>query len=205
MSFTQYEIVDEFEKKIGEYAGAPFAVAVDSCCNALLLSCLYVRGYWGGKPITFSIPKFTYPGVACAIINSGNKVAFDGREWKGIYNLGNHKIWDGALRFRKGMYKGGLHCLSFHIKKHLAIGRGGMILCGDKWRYEWLRKARFDGRSTVPLAQDKIQNVGFNCYMTPEQAARGLMLFETIKGKKLPDINTKTQGYQDLSKIKAYQ
>ena len=205
MSFTPYDVVDEFEKTIAEYAGAKYGVAVDSCCNALLLSCQYYRLTYGGSPLTLSIPKFTYPGVACAIINSGNKVEFDDRRWKGIYNLGNRKIWDGALRSRRGMYHGGLHCLSFHIKKHLPIGRGGMILCGDKWQYEWLKKARFDGRAQVPLNKDKIQFVGWNCYMTPGQAARGLMLFETIKDKDLPDIDAKTQGYPDLSLIKAYQ
>ena len=98
-----------------------------------------------------------------------------------------------------------LMCLSFHAKKHLSIGRGGMILTDNKKAYEWFKKARFDGRSEVPLYKDKIKFVGWNMYMTPEQAARGLMLFDLIKDKSLLDIDWKTQGYPDLSKIKAYQ
>ena len=40
---------------------------------------------------------------------------------------------DGATRFTKGMYiPGTFHCLSFHIRKVLAIAKGGMILTDDE-------------------------------------------------------------------------
>ena len=50
------------------------------------------------------IIKFTYPGVACSIINAGAKPIFIKKEWKGLYVLAPHDIVDGALRFRKDMY-----------------------------------------------------------------------------------------------------
>ena len=195
-----YQIVDEFEKVIAEYAGAKYGVAVDSCCNALLLSCKYL------KVKTVQIPKFTYPGVACAIINAGGKVTFRDTEWQGRYMLYPYNIYDSALRFRESMYvPDTLYCLSFHAKKHLPIGRGGMILTDDVEARDWLRKARFDGRNQVPLDKDKIDTVGFNCYLTPEQAARGLMLFDLFRHKFLDDIDSTKQGYPDLSLIEAYK
>ena len=69
-------------------------------------------------------------------------------------------------------------CLSFHIKKHLKIGKGGLILTDDKDAYDWFKKGRYEGRGEVMYHQDNIQINGWNAYMTPEQAARGLMLMQ---------------------------
>jgi len=195
-----YKIVDEFERTIAKWAGAKYGVAVESCSAALFLSLQYVNV----KGTTVTIPKFTYPSVPCAIIHSGALVKFDNRVWQGVYELKPYNIWDGALRFQPNMYKGGLHCLSFHMKKHLPIGRGGMILTNDKSAYKWLKRARFDGRDEVPLQDDKFTQLGWNMYMTPDQASRGLMLFSTIRFKSLKDIPVAQQGYQDLSQYEIY-
>lgn len=207
MNITPYDIIDRFEKTIAEYTGSPFAVAIDSCTNALFLCCVYYRLHYGGSPITIKIPNRTYPGVACAIINSGNKLAFSGlNSWENFYSLTPTTIIDSALYFDKDMYKfGTLMCLSFHIKKHIPIGRGGMILCSDKLAYNWFKKARFDGREPCPLKDDPLNMIGYNMYLTPPQAARGLMLFDLIKNKELAPINMQEQCYPDLSKIKTYQ
>ena len=37
-------------------------------------------------------------------------------------------------------------CLSFDIRKHLGIGRGGMILTDDPWAARRFRLARFHRR-----------------------------------------------------------
>ena len=102
------------------------------------------------------------------------------------------------------MYEGGLHCLSFHVKKLLPLGRGGMILTDDIEARDWLRRARFDGRNPVPLLEDNFTMLGWNMYMTPEQASRGIQLFEVIRNKELPDLRVEDQGYPDLSKFPIY-
>lgn len=196
-----YSIVDTFEKTIARYAGSQYAVAVDSCCNALFLCCKYLEV----KDVY--LPKYTYPGVACSVINAGGKVKFDERKWTYKYSLEPYPIVDSALHFDRDMYlnfEDSFMCLSFHIKKSLPIGRGGMILTNNKWAYDWFKKARFDGRNQCSLETDNIETVGWNMYMTPEQAVRGLMLFEVVKDR--PNYLSPTdQGYPDLSKIKAYQ
>ena len=194
-----YQPVIDFEKVIAEYAGSKYAVAVDTCSSAIFLSCVYK------KVEKVSIPKHTYPSVPCGIIHAGGKVKFDDRKWEGVYDLEPYNIWDGALRFKEGMYVWGLHCLSFHVKKHLGIGRGGMILTNDKKARDWLRKARFDGRKPMPLKEDNFTMLGWNCYMTPAQAALGLQLFHFLKDKDLPDLKVEDQGYPDLSKFPIYQ
>lgn len=194
------KIVNEFEETIAAYAGAKYGIAVSSCTNALFLCCkfLNVDGVY--------IPKFTYPGVACSIIHAGGSIKFTDEQWKGRYELEPYGIWDSALRFKRGMYiPGSFYCLTFHIKKHIPIGRGGMILCDDEQATEWFRRARFDGRQDIPLKDDTITMLGWNMYMTKEQATRGLMLFEIIKNKNLPDLDSTQQGYPDLSQIEIYK
>lgn len=194
-----YRVVRAFERTIAEYAGSKYAVAVESGSAALFLSCLYV------KVGEVTIPARTYPAVPCSIIHAGGSVRFSDKNWEGIYELAPYAIWDGALRFRRGMYGGGLHCLSFHARKHLGIGRGGMILTDNSDADRWLRLARFDGREEVGLNEQKEFHVlGWNFYLQPEQAARGLLLFSSLKHRDLPDLAFGDQGYPDLSKSEIY-
>jgi len=197
-----YQTVYDFEERIAEWAGSQFAVAVESGTAAIFLSLMY-RNIKGKEVL---IPKHTYPGVPCSIIQAGGKVTWLNEDWSGTYQLFPHRVIDGALRFSKGMYDdhSSLHCLSFHVKKLLPIGRGGMILTDDVEARDWLRKARFDGRNPVPLLEDNFTMLGYNMYMTPEQAARGIQLFEVIRNKNLPDLKVEDQGYPDLSKFPIY-
>jgi len=202
-----YAVVGDFEQRVSDWAGAKYGVATDSCTSAIFLS-LQWRKYEGCDIVNVLIPAHTYPSVPCSLIHSGFKPIFDKfKKWEGEYELFRLNIWDAALRFKKGMYHGGLQCLSFHIKKHLPIGRGGLILTDDINARDWLRKARFDGRNPVPLLEDDFTMLGYNCYMTPEQAARGIQLFEVMRQKHpngMDDLVVAEQGYPDLSKYPIY-
>lgn len=207
-----YTIVGEFEKRISEWCGAKYGVAVESGTAAIFLS-LQWRKKEMGKIGQVMIPSKTYPSVPCSIIHCGGTVKFINVMWKGEYELGTLRIWDSALRLKRDMYDdrlktlNGLQCLSFHIKKHLPIGRGGMILTDDKDAYDWLKKARFDGREPIPLKDDNFTMLGWNCYLEPTQAARGVQLFEVLR-QKYPngqdDLDVEEQAYPDLSKFKIY-
>lgn len=188
-----FEIVREFEEAVAKYTGAPYAVAVDSCTNALFLACKY------HKVTEVTIPARTYVSVPNSIIHAGGKVRFIDLEWQGIYQLAPYPIWDCAKRFTSGMYQAGqMMCLSFQAKKILGIGKGGMVLTDDPDAVEWIKKARFNGRSEVPLEQDSYDCLGWNMYMTPEQAARGLwnMLY-------LPEHN-EDQLSEDFADLRKY-
>lgn len=195
-----YDVVRRFEAVIAEWAGARHGVAVESGTAAIFLS-LY---YTGARGREVTIPSRTYPSVPCSIIHAGGRVRFSDAPWAGVYELVPLGIVDGALRFRRGMYAGGLHCLSFHAKKRLGIGRGGMVLTDDRWAAAVLRRLRFDGRDEVPLERDRLTSLGWNMYLQPEQAARGLQLFDFLKDQDLPDLDVEAQGYPDLSTCPAY-
>ena len=198
-----YDIVEELEHRVAEYGGSKYAVAVDSCTNALLL-CLKFHYMKNGKSY-LELPKKTYVGVAYAVINAGHGIlCFRNNDWEGSYEIGGTNIIDSARRFRKGMYvKGSLYCLSGHWGKHLKIGRGGFILTDNQDTALILRIMRFDGRTAgVAPADDDFKYPGFHCYMLPEEAARGLMLMNYI-GEDNPDLPK--DDYPDLSKFPIFR
>ena len=189
-----YEIVRMFEEEVAEYTGAPYAVAVDSCTNALFLCLKYVG--IEGKDVW--IPRHTYLSVHMSIIHAGGIPKFDSRDWAGAYQLKPYWIFDAAKRFTSEMYVcGTFMCLSFHIKKLLPLGKGGMILCDSTEAVEWFKRARYEGRSEKNYKDDNIQMVGWNMYMTPEQAARGLALMQNYP-EFVADLG-ENDGYKDLT------
>jgi dTDP-4-amino-4,6-dideoxygalactose transaminase len=192
------DAVQIFEQKVAAYAGAKYAVSVDSCTNALFL-CLQFIKKKGSIPQAITIPKRTYVSVPMAIINAGYSVRFEDIQWQGVYRLSPTHIYDSAVRFRKNMYvKDSLQCLSFQIKKHLPIGKGGMILTDQKTAYDWLKAASYEGRHlSVAYDKDQFETIGWNMYMTPEDAARGILLLDQISVQN--DDLVKWNHYTDLS------
>ena len=195
-----YKIVKMFEEEIADYTGSPYAISVDSCTNALFLCCKYL------KVKEVEIPSKTYLSVPQSIINSGGEVVFNPslNGWKGIYQLSPYPIYDAAKRFTSEMYiPGSLMCISFHIKKHLKIGKGGMILTDNSEAVEWLKMARYEGRSEKLYHDDNISEMGWNMYMTPQEAAHGLALMQNISWEN-PDLD-EDNGYRDLREFKLFK
>jgi len=202
-----HKITEDFESKLSDYTGAPFVVAVDNCSNALFLSLYYENVK--GKEIT--IPSRTYPSVPCEVIHAGGKVVFENvsdKTIKGPYQLKPSKVWDSALRFTHNMYIPNTHmCVSFTGPyKHLKLGKGGAILTDDYSAYMWFKRARFSGRRECSYHEDYFDMLGWNFYMMPEIAARGLLLltqFYNMDGT--PKHNEDLElPYPDLSKYPIY-
>lgn len=196
MLHNPYKIVEMFEEEIAHYTGAPYAVSTDSCTNALFLACAY--NDVSGQDVI--IPKRTYLSPPQSIMQAGGNLVFEDVEWEGLYQFKPFPIWDAAKRFTSNMYIPGTYmCLSFHIKKHLKIGKGGMILTDDEEAVEWFKKGRYEGRSPVPYHEDDIEEEGWNMYMSPEQATRGLMLMQNYP-EDVPDI-PEDPPYRDLTEF----
>ena len=202
MKYNPFKIVRMFEEEIAEYAGSKYAVSVDSCTNALFLCCKYLDV----KEVT--IPCKTYLSVPMSVMHSGAKVVFDKtsgtNHWNGIYQLKPHPIYDSAKRLTSNMYvKDSFMCLSFHIKKQLPIGKGGMILTDDADAVDWFKKARYEGRSEVYYKEDNVKTLGWNMYMTPQQASTGLALFQNYPEHNA-DLEEKN-GYRDLTEFDIFK
>jgi len=203
-----FRVVRDFEAALCAYTGAPYAVTVNSCTSAILLTVAWYRHVQNrfaeptGIQITphFFLPAHTYPSVPMSIRHAGGSVEFTQEDWIGAYALGNTgaNIWDCACRFTGGMYvPGQVQCVSFHARKLLKLGHGGAILHDNAEADAWYRKARFDGRTEgVPTAHDQCTMLGWHCYMLPEEAARGLHLLSYYP-TEMPDLPR--DEYPDLS------
>ena len=207
-----YKITEDFEKELARYTGAKYVVTLDNMSNGLFLA-LYYENYIEKniKSQSITIPNKTYPSVPCEIIHAGLKVKWKktkGRTLTGAYQLEGSNVWDSALRFTTNMYIPNSHmCISFiGPYKHFKLSKGGAILTDNHKAYLWFKRARFSGRRECAYEDDHFDMLGWNFYMMPELAARGLLLmkqFYTIEGtpKHNEDI---THPYPDLSRFKVY-
>ena len=179
------EVVDIFEEKVAEFAGSKYAAAVDCCSHGLFLCLKYIaqqRELYHFESVV--IPRHTYISVPMQIKHAGFEVEYDDIEWSGEYQLKPTRIHDSAVRWKRGMYLGygKLQVLSFQIKKTIPIGKGGMVLTDDPDAYRAIKLMSYDGRDLRTKYDSKghVKCYGYHYYMTPEDAARGIMLMDSI-------------------------
>lgn len=208
-----YKITEDFEKALSDYTGAPYVVTVDNQSNALFLSLYYEKNV--SKSITseeITIPSRTYPSVPCEIIHAGLKVKFrpvSEKTLKGAYLLEGSNVWDSALRFTADMYDipGSHMCVSFTGPyKHFKLSKGGAILTDSLEAYHWFKRARYSGRRECSYHDDHFDMIGWNFYMMPELAARGLLMmnqFYNLDGSKKNNSDLELP-YPDLSRFQIY-
>ena len=190
-----WEVVDMFERKIAGFFGAPYAVATDCCTHALELSLRLLNCF----QLEVEIPLHTYMSVPMMMDKINHKWRFKNINWADQYFLFPLPVIDAARVWKPNSYvPGHLMCLSFQFKKHIPIGRGGIILTDNFEQYSQLQKMVRDGRDRKMLWEnDDVDTVGYHYYMTPEDAARGIMLFDQLHGV----ATTKTWSWQDYKPL----
>jgi dTDP-4-amino-4,6-dideoxygalactose transaminase len=187
-----FDIVDKFENCISEFFNSPYGIAVDSCTHAIEL-CLRLNN---SNNIIF--PKQTYVGIVQLGYKLNLKWSFEDNKWNDFYYLGNTNVIDAAVLWKKNSYiKGTYMCISFQFQKHLNMGRGGIILTDNETSYTALKKMSYDGRlRDKPWRSQNIDSIGYHYYMTPEDAARGIDIFNKKK-----NIKPKLWSYNDYPDI----
>lgn len=172
MSFEKIQL---FESKIANFFGSPYAVSTDCCTHAIEL-CLRMKNIEH-----YSVPKRTY--ISIPFLANKLNISFEWRdeEWQNYYYLGGTNIIDAAVLWERESYIPGTFMnLSFQYRKHLSLGRGGMILTDNKDAAIMLKKMSYDGRlPNIPWREQNIETIGYHYYMTPEIAELGI--------KKLPE------------------
>lgn len=201
------DVISIFEGKVAKFAGAEYAVCVDSCTSGVFLSLKYLQhiGELTHSSV-ISIPSRTYVSIPMQIKHVGCAVKYQDIAWSGLYQLAPTRIWDSAVRWTKDMYIGGnaLQVISFQTKKRIPIGKGGIILTNDQNAAEWLRLAAYDGRDLTRSYTDNnhVKMIGYHMYMTPEDAARGIILMDIINKNSEVHVDSQNSNmYPDISKI----
>jgi len=174
-----FNLVTEFEKRIAEFFGSPYAIAVDCCTHGIEL-CLRLSN------VRFiNVPVRTYISIPFLAKKLDIRLEWKDEDWTDYYylteNTAHWKIVDAAVLWKKNSYISGTYmCVSFQFQKHLSLGRGGMILTDNENSAEALKKMSYDGRHPdVPWRDQNIQTMGYHYYMTPETAKLGLAKLET--------------------------
>jgi dTDP-4-amino-4,6-dideoxygalactose transaminase len=194
-----FEVVTEFEEKIAEFFGAPYAVAVDSATSGMELCLRHL------EHIEIHCPRHTYVSVPMLAKKLGIKLTWKDVKWVDYYYLTTYPcVIDAAVLWERNSYvKDTFMCLSFQYQKHLNLSKGGMILCPTEKDAIKLKKLSYDGRiPNTPWREQNIDTYGYHYYMEPEKAALGL--------QKLPEaIATKPKQWTvdmwpDVSRFKVF-
>ena len=194
---VNWDTVTEFENKIAEFFGAPYAVAVDSCTHGLEL-CLRLTGAKGMQS-----QKHTYLSVPMLADKLNINLKWDNTQWKGWYPITSKIIDAATLWERDSFFSSQFMCLSFQYQKHLSLGRGGMILCPDLESYNQLKKMSYDGRLPgIAWREQDIDTMGYHYYMTPETAQLGLDKLQAAIDT--PPRIWSHADYPDLTKMKIW-
>lgn len=197
-----HKVTQDFEKAVADYAGAPYCVSTTSCTMAIFLCLQWLRSK-GELPASIHCPKRTYVSVPMQIAHAGAKIRFVDYDWDGFYTLYPTKIIDAARLFTSGMYLGqSFMCTSHHWGKTLGLQQGGCILTDDFEAVQWLRKARFDGRTPGVKPKDDQFIMGWHAYLSPEIAALGLMKLSLLPKHNAP---LPKDDYPDLSKSEVFR
>lgn len=115
--------------------------------------------------------------------------------------MGSEVSLDNGQSFEKvGRPHGDIACFSFHPRKVMTTGEGGMITCHDKEIDQRLRNLRHQGMDVSDLQRHKAKTIQFESYnttaynyrMTDMQAAMGISQL-----KKLPKMVQKRRDIVD--------
>jgi dTDP-4-amino-4,6-dideoxygalactose transaminase len=178
---NSFSVIDDFEKLIAKFFNSPYAVATDCCTHAIEL-CLRYEQY-----DNILIPEHTYISIPFTAEKLGLKWDWKKNyQWRDYYYLGNTNIIDAAFLWEKNSYIPETYmCISFQFRKHLSLGRGGIILLDNKDAHDTIKKMVYDGRtSDKPWGEQNISMVGYHYYMTPEIAMSGIEKFKEVAYKQ---------------------
>jgi len=196
-NLVQGERVRLFEEAVAFAMGMPFAVAVSSGTAALYLA-LRALGIGPGDDVL--VPDFTFPATANAAEATGARVVVGdvhGDTWNLDLSRAPHAtvampvdcfglpaelpaglvVEDAACALgatRPGGFAD-VACLSFHPRKVVTTGEGGMVLCRSGDVAARLRRLRDHGRDGAEFAE-----CGLNFRMTDLAAALGLAQMERL-------------------------
>jgi dTDP-4-amino-4,6-dideoxygalactose transaminase len=193
-----FQAVTEFENKLAQFFGSPYAVAIDCCTHGVELSLRYTKAQ------VIEVPKHTYLSIPFLAHKLNIKLKWKDDNWRDYYYL-TDKVIDAAVLWKKDSYIPGTYMnISFQYQKHLSLGRGGVILTDNKIAAEELKKMSYDGRlPNVPWREQNITSMGYHYYMTPETAQLGLSKLENA-------INSQprqwvTEDWPDLTNMKIFK
>ena len=193
-----FQVVTDFENEIAKFFGAPYAIAVDCCTHGLEL-CLRHK-----KADKITVPKHTYLSVPMLADKLSLDLVWTDEKWKDFYYITENVI-DAAVNWKRNSYVPGTYmCVSFQFRKHLSLGRGGIVLFDKKEDFDVLKRMSYDGRTPdEPWSTQNVKSIGYHYYMTPETAELGLKRLPIAI--TTPPKNWTYSDWPDLTKMEVFK
>jgi dTDP-4-amino-4,6-dideoxygalactose transaminase len=220
--------VKEFEKKVADYLGVKYAIAVVNCTSALHLSSLSL----GIKPDDeILVADYTFPATGHSVLYCRAKPVFVDVDLR-TYNI-NPELIEGKITERtkaiipvhtfgqpaemdrikeisekynikiiedaacafgaqyKGRYAGtigDIGCFSFHARKGITTGEGGMVVTNDEDLAQRIRELSifgmrnaWDVERTDEFVIPEFVNIGYNYKMSDIAAAIGVAQLKKLE------------------------
>ena len=112
-----FQAVTEFENKLAQFFGSPYAVAIDCCTHGVELSLRYTKAQ------VIEVPKHTYLSIPFLAHKLNIELKWKDDNWRDYYYL-TDKVIDAAVLWKKDSYIPGTYMsISFQYQKHLSLGR----------------------------------------------------------------------------------
>jgi dTDP-4-amino-4,6-dideoxygalactose transaminase len=193
-----FNTILDFENKIAEFFGSPYAIAVDSCTHGVELALRYTQ------TDHITVPKNTYLSIPFLAKKLWIDLFWKDEEWVDYYYLTDQVI-DAAVLWKPNSYIPGTFMgISFQYQKHLSLGRGGVILTDNKEAATQLKKMSYDGRlPNIPWREQNINTIGYHYYMTPETAQLGLE--KLPKAIETPSRQWVVNDWPDLTQMDIFK
>jgi dTDP-4-amino-4,6-dideoxygalactose transaminase len=226
---TQGPRVAQFEERFAQYVGCDYAIAVSSCTTALQLA-LWAVGIKAGDEVI--CPSLSFVATANSIAYNGASPVFADID-QDTFNIDPDKI-EAVITPRTkailavhqiglpadmkakliGSPEGDLACFSFHPRKIMTTGEGGMITTNDADLAARLKRLRQHAMSLSDVARhhakqiaaETYDEIGFNYRMTDIQAALGIAQLGRLPGfleRRRHLAQRYSDALQDLSWLKA--
>jgi dTDP-4-amino-4,6-dideoxygalactose transaminase len=193
-----FDVIKKFEDEIANFFGAPYAIAVDSCTHGVELCLRYTYTDY------IQVPKHTYLSIPMLADKLNIDLFWKDENWVDYYYVTDNVI-DAAVLWKPNSYiPGTFMSVSFQFRKHLSLGRGGIILTDDANAAFILKKMSYDGRTPDTSWRDQdIDTLGYHYYMTPETAQLGLN--KLPKAIETPPTQWTLNDWPDLTQMKIFK
>ena len=124
-----FKTVTEFENKIAEFYGSPYAVSVDCCTHAIELCLRYL------EVDSIEVPKQTYISIPLLSKKLNIDLKWKDEDWLNYYTIGGTNVIDAAVYWKENSYvPGNFMCLSFQFRKHFVFTCFVRVAWNTCWR-----------------------------------------------------------------------
>jgi UDP-4-amino-4,6-dideoxy-L-N-acetyl-beta-L-altrosamine transaminase len=193
------KVVSEFEEAMADYAGAKYALFLNSATSAIFLifSKIFQNIFVSNKynqPI--EIPNCLPPVVINTLINQGHTIHLtDDVDWIGnayrLHKFPRFTVFDSAQEVTKDCFHEycrdeDLIIFSHYPTKPIPSCDGGTIVSNDKNKIDFLRKLAYNGMEVRGKSwKNKLVMPGYKMYGNTLQAAIALQSLKSLDSNKI--------------------